>query len=314
VFAAAAQRPAKRGSTRVRSRDGAAGYGTLGTAKRSVERRSRQGAIYLGRPSGSDSQRHRQHLGPRTRAAMGNRRSDPRRSVARAVHPGSGLEPRPTCQDARPRLRQPLRAMREYLDRDGSAPWRGRRPSPPIILAASTKDWSASPRDAPPGVPYFSTAAHISEVRRISARSRFWPRTCPSSSPPDLAARGRSANRHLDFYLGFDQLPNNLLRIGWSSRILETARLGPSSTPSIAAGRHRSGSPASLRERFEAGRPGRSESGRHRPSSRVRRASAACAAVRIDPRERRRPTAVREKNSQMIRGPVERAVVPARRE
>jgi probable F420-dependent oxidoreductase len=149
---------------------------------------------------------------------------------------------------------KPLTAMREYLDAMDSAPWRGPEAEvPPIILAALGPKMVGLAGERTAGAyPYFSTAAHISEVRIILGPEPFLAADLPVVIAADLAAARAIGNRHLDFYLGSTNYRNNLLRIGWSESDLEKPGSGALFEAIVAWG-DLDRVAGKARERFEAG-------------------------------------------------------------
>jgi probable F420-dependent oxidoreductase len=105
-----------------------------------------------------------------------------------------------------------------------AAPWRGpEAPLPPIVLAALGPKIAGLAGERTAGAyPYFTTAAHIAEVRGILGPEPFLAVDLPVVLAADLTAARAIGNRHLDFYLGSANYRNNLLRIGWSEADLET--------------------------------------------------------------------------------------------
>jgi probable F420-dependent oxidoreductase len=119
---------------------------------------------------------------------------------------------------------RPYSAMREYLDAIGAAPWRGPEAElPPIVLAALGPKMVGLAGERTAGAyPYFTTTAHVREVRNILGPEPFLAADLPVVLAGDLAAARDIGDRHLSFYLGAANYRNNLLRIGWSEADLET--------------------------------------------------------------------------------------------
>ena len=118
---------------------------------------------------------------------------------------------------------RPYSAMCEYLDAMAAAPWRGPDAEmPPIVLAALGSRMVGLAGDRTAGAyPYFTTAAHLREVRSILGAEPFLAADLPVVFAPDLAAARTIGDRHLSYYMGSANYRNNLLRLGWSEADLE---------------------------------------------------------------------------------------------
>jgi probable F420-dependent oxidoreductase len=230
------------------------GYGTLWYGEALGREAFAQGAIYLGATERLVIASGIANIWARDAAAMANGG----RTLAEAW-PGRFILGLGVSHAQLVKMRghdydKPLTAMREYLDAMGSAPWRGPEAEvPPIILAALGPKMVGLAGERTAGAyPYFSTAAHISEVRRILGREPFLAADLPVVIAADLAAARAIGNRHLDFYLGSTNYRNNLLRIGWSESDLEK----PGSDAlfdAIVAWGDLDRIAGKVRERFEAG-------------------------------------------------------------
>lgn len=118
---------------------------------------------------------------------------------------------------------RPLSAMREYLERIGEAKWRGpEAPLPPMVLAALGPRMVALAAERTAGAyPYFTTSAHIRQVRR-----QLGPEPFLVADLPVVLAGGRAEARaigdaHTSQYLRTENYRNNLLRLGWKPEELE---------------------------------------------------------------------------------------------
>jgi probable F420-dependent oxidoreductase len=113
---------------------------------------------------------------------------------------------------------RPFSAMRDYLDRMEQATWRGpETPMPPIVLAALGPRMVRLAAERTAGAyPYFTTAAHIRQVRQ-----QIGPEPFLAADLPVVLAAGRAEARtigdtHTNRYLRLDNYRNNLLRVGWT--------------------------------------------------------------------------------------------------
>ncbi len=118
---------------------------------------------------------------------------------------------------------RPVSAMREYLERMATAPWRGPdAPMPPIVLAALGPRMVALAAERTAGAyPYFTTAEHIEQVRE-----QLGPEPFLAADLPVALARNRDEARaisdpHMRLYLGTENYRNNLARLGWDAPDLE---------------------------------------------------------------------------------------------
>jgi probable F420-dependent oxidoreductase len=118
---------------------------------------------------------------------------------------------------------RPYTAMREYLDAMDAAPWRGSAADmPPVVLAALGPRMVGLAGERTAGAyPYFSTAAHVREVRGILGPEPFLAADLPVLFADGLAAARAIGDRHLGVYLGSTNYRANLLRLGWSEDDLE---------------------------------------------------------------------------------------------
>ena len=136
---------------------------------------------------------------------------------------GIGVSHAPLVQARGHDYDRPYSAMREYLDAMDAAPWRGPVAElPPVVLAALGPKMVALAGERTAGAyPYFTTTAHIREVRRILGPEPFVAADLPVVLAGDLTAARAIGDRHLAGYLGSPNYRNNLLRIGWVERDLE---------------------------------------------------------------------------------------------
>jgi len=149
---------------------------------------------------------------------------------------------------------RPYSAMKEYLAAMEAAPWRGPDVAvPPIVLAALGPRMVGLAGESTAGAyPYFTTTAHVREVRSILGPEPFLAADLPVVLAPDLAAARAVGDRHLSNYMGSANYRNNLLRLGWSEVDLEP----PGSQPlfeAIVAWGDLDGIAQRVSERFEAG-------------------------------------------------------------
>jgi probable F420-dependent oxidoreductase len=118
---------------------------------------------------------------------------------------------------------RPVTAMREYLDRMGRAPWRGpEAPLPPIILAALGPRMVGLAAERMAGAyPYFTTTAHIKQVREQLGPEPFLAADLPVVLVDDRQEARTVAGPHTRLYLGTENYRNNLTRLGWGPADLE---------------------------------------------------------------------------------------------
>jgi probable F420-dependent oxidoreductase len=149
---------------------------------------------------------------------------------------------------------RPFSVMREYLEAMGAAPWRGPAVDmPPIVLAALGPKMVGLAGERTAGAyPYFSTTAHVREVRSILGPEPFLAADLPVVLAGDLVSARAIGDRHLAYYMGSANYRNNLLRTGWSEADLEKPGSDALFEAIVAWGdldRIAEG----VRERFEAG-------------------------------------------------------------
>ena len=199
------------------------GYGTLWYGESLAREAFAQGAIYLAATERLVIASGIANIWARDAAAMANGG----RALAEAW-PGRFILGLGVGHAANVQVRghdyaRPFSAMSEYLDAMQTAPWRGPEAAvPPIVLAALGPRMVGLARDRTAGAyPYFTTTAHIREVRGILGPEPFLAADLPVVLAPDLAAARAIGDRHLSFYMGSANYRNNLLRLGWSEADLE---------------------------------------------------------------------------------------------
>jgi probable F420-dependent oxidoreductase len=113
---------------------------------------------------------------------------------------------------------RPLTAMRSYLDAMAAATWRGPEAMvPPIVLAAlGPKMTGLAGEKAAGAYPYFTTEAHVREMRSILGPEPFLAADLPVVMAGSLAEARTVGNRHMGYYLRAANYRNNLLRLGWT--------------------------------------------------------------------------------------------------
>jgi probable F420-dependent oxidoreductase len=111
----------------------------------------------------------------------------------------------------------PVSFMREYLDQLDQAPWRGpHAPLPPVVLAALGPRMVALAGERTAGAyPYFTTAAHVEQVRRQLGPEAFLAADLPVVLEEDRKRAREVGNVHTNVYLNLDNYRNNLVRLGW---------------------------------------------------------------------------------------------------
>jgi probable F420-dependent oxidoreductase len=135
-----------------------------------------------------------------------------------------------------------------------AAPWRGPAADmPPVVLAALGPRMVGLAGERTAGAyPYFSTAAHIGEVRGILGPEPFLAADLPVLVADGLAAARAIGDRHLGVYLGSANYRANLLRLGWSEGDLELPR-SDALFEAIVAWGDLDAIAGRVQERFEAG-------------------------------------------------------------
>ncbi len=118
---------------------------------------------------------------------------------------------------------RPVSAMREYLERMSSAPWRGPDAAlPPVILAALGPRMVALAAERTAGAyPYFTTAEHVKQVREQLGQEPFLAADLPVALARDHVEARSIGDPHARLYLGTENYRNNLTRLGWGPSDLE---------------------------------------------------------------------------------------------
>ena len=198
------------------------GYGTLWYGESLAREAFAQGAIYLAATERLVVASGIANIWVRDAAAMANGGRTLAEAWPGRFILGIGVGHAPNVRVRGHDYARPYSAMREYLEAMAVAPWRGPEAEiPPIVLAAlGPKMVRLAGEHAAGAYPYFTTAAHIREVRGILGTEPFLAADLPVVLAGDLAAARALANRHLSNYLGSANYRNNLLRIGWSEEEL----------------------------------------------------------------------------------------------
>ena len=200
------------------------GYGTLWYGESFAREAFAQGAIYLASTERLVIASGIANIWARDAAAMANGGRALGEAWPGRFILGLGVAHAPSVALRGHNYERPYSAMREYLDAIGAAPWRGPEAElPPIVLAALGPKMVGLAGERTAGAyPYFTTTAHVREVRNILGPEPFLAADLPVVLAGDLAAARDIGDRHLSFYLGAANYRNTLLRIGWSEADLET--------------------------------------------------------------------------------------------
>ena len=199
------------------------GYGTLWYGEALAREAFGQGAIYLAATERLVIASGIANIWARDAAAMANGGRTLAEAWPGRFILGLGVSHAPLVKLRGHDYERPYSAMREYLAAMEAAPWRGpEAPMPPVVLAALGPKMAGLAGERTAGAyPYFTTAAHVAEVRGILGPEPFLAVDLPVVLAADMTAARAIGNRHLDFYLGSANYRNNLLRIGWSEADLE---------------------------------------------------------------------------------------------
>ena len=230
------------------------GYGTLWYGEALAQEAFARGAIFLAATERLVIASGIANIWARDAAAMANGGRTLIEAWPGRFILGIGVSHAPLVRMRGHAYERPYSAMREYLDAMDAAPWRGPETEvPPIVLAALGPRMVGLAGERTAGAyPYFTTTAHIREVRGILGPEPFLAADLPVVLAGDLAAARAIGDRHLSFYLGSANYRNNLLRIGWSEGDLETPGSDALFEAIVAWGDlDRIGD--RVRERFEAG-------------------------------------------------------------
>ncbi len=230
------------------------GYGTLWYGESLAQEAFARGAIYLAATERLVIASGIANIWARDAAAMANGGRTLAEAWPGRFILGIGVSHAPTVKLRGHEYDRPYSAMVEYLDAIPGAPWRGPAAEiPPIVLAALGPRMVGLAGERTAGAyPYFSTTAHVREVRGILGPEPFLASDLPVVLAPDLAAARAIGDRHLVLYLGSANYRNNLLRLGWSE-----ADLAPPGSDAlfdaIVAWGDLEGIARRVDERFEAG-------------------------------------------------------------
>jgi probable F420-dependent oxidoreductase len=230
------------------------GYGTLWYGEALAQEAFARGAIFLAATERLVIASGIANIWARDAAAMANGGRTLTEAWPGRFILGIGVSHAPLVRMRGHDYGRPYSAMHEYLDAMDAVPWRGPETElPPIVLAALGPRMVGLAGERTAGAyPYFTTAAHIREVRGILGPEPFLAADLPVVLAGDLAAARAIGDRHLSFYLGSANYRNNLLRIGWPESDLETPGSDALFEAIVAWGDlDRIGD--RVRERFEAG-------------------------------------------------------------
>jgi probable F420-dependent oxidoreductase len=229
-------------------------YGTLWYGEALAQETFARGAIYLAATERLVIASGIANIWARDAAAMANGGRTLTEAWPGRFILGIGVSHAPLVRIRGHHYERPYSAMRAYLDAMDAAPWHGPEAElPPIVLAALGPRMVGLAGERTAGAyPYFTTTAHIREVRGILGPEPFLAADLPVVLAGDLAAARAIGDRHLSQYLGSANYRNNLLRIGWSEGDLETLGSDALFEAMVAWGDlDRIGD--RVRERFEAG-------------------------------------------------------------
>jgi probable F420-dependent oxidoreductase len=230
------------------------GYGTLWYGESVAREAFGQGAIYLAATERLVIASGIANIWARDAAAMANGGRTLAEAWPGRFILGIGVSHAPSVRMRGHEYSRPYSAMSEYLEAMAAAPWRGPEAEmPPIVLAALGPRMVGLAGERTAGAyPYFTTSAHVREVRSILGPEPFLAADLPVVLAGDLAAARAIGDRHLAYYLGSANYRNNLLRLGWPESELEK----PGSDElfrAIVAWGDLDGIAARVREHFEAG-------------------------------------------------------------
>jgi probable F420-dependent oxidoreductase len=194
------------------------GYGTLWYGESLAQEAFGRGAMYLAATERLVIASGIANIWARDAAAMANGGRTLAEAWPGRFILGIGVSHAPSVKLRGHEYDRPYSAMREYLDAMPKAPWRGPEAEiPPIVLAALGPRMVGLAGERTAGAyPYFSTTAHVREVRGILGPEPFVASDLPVVLAADLASARGIGDRHLALYLGSANYRNNLLRLGWS--------------------------------------------------------------------------------------------------
>lgn len=199
------------------------GYGTLWYGEALAREAFAQGAIYLAASERLVIASGIANIWARDAAAMANGGRTLSEAWPGRFILGVGVSHAPLVQIRGHDYSRPYSAMQHYLDEMASAPWSGPAAGlPPMVLAALGPRMVGLARERVAGAfPYFTTTAHVREVRGILGPEPFLAADLPVVLADDLAAARLIGDRHLAHYLGSANYRNNLLSLGWPAADLE---------------------------------------------------------------------------------------------
>jgi probable F420-dependent oxidoreductase len=199
------------------------GYGTLWYGEALAQEAFARGAIYLAATERLVVASGIANIWARDAAAMANGGRTLAEAWPGRFLLGIGVSHAPLVRMRGHEYGRPYTAMREYLDAMEAAQWRGPAAEmPPVVLAALGPRMVGLAGERTAGAyPYFSTTAHVREVRAILGPEPFLAADLPVLFAADRPAARAIGDRHLGFYLGSANYRANLLRLGWSEADLE---------------------------------------------------------------------------------------------
>jgi probable F420-dependent oxidoreductase len=199
------------------------GYGTLWYGESFAREAFAQGALYLAATERLIVASGIANIWARDPSAMANGGRTLAEAWPGRFILGLGVGHAPAVRARGHNYERPFSAMQEYLDGMASAQWRGPEiESPPVVLAALGPRMVGLAGERTAGAyPYFTTTAHVREVRGILGPEPFIAADLPVVLAGDHAAARAIGDRHLAYYLGAANYRNNLVRIGWAEADLE---------------------------------------------------------------------------------------------
>jgi probable F420-dependent oxidoreductase len=199
------------------------GYGSLWYGESMAREAFAQGAIYLAATERLVVASGIANIWARDAAAMVNGGRALGEAWPGRFILGIGVSHAPSVRQRGHDYERPYSTMVQYLDDMAAAIWRGPEAKvPPIVLAALGPRMVGLAGERTAGAyPYFTTTAHVREVRGILGPEPFLAADLPVVVAGDLASARAIGNRHVSNYLGIANYRNNLLRLGWSEADLE---------------------------------------------------------------------------------------------
>ena len=199
------------------------GYGTLWYGEGLAQEVFGRGAVYLAATERLVIASGIANIWARDAAAMANGGRTLSEAWPGRFILGIGVSHAPLVRARGHEYDRPYSAMREYLDAMDAAPWRGPIAElPPVVLAALGPKMVGLAGERTAGAyPYFTTMAHIREVRHTLGPEPFVAADLPVVLANGLTAARAIGDRHLANYLGSANYRNNLVRIGWAERDLD---------------------------------------------------------------------------------------------